>query len=95
MKSIIESPWNFACAWYQVEAIRHGIQHYREKSKLGEPLLVPEDIYSPEFAEWLTEQYRLAMRKGAELAIAEMKDKPCIHEIVRQFNSDDNLTSDY
>lgn len=95
MKSIVESPWDFACAWYQVEDIRRGIAEQQRKHKLGEPFGVPENVYSPEFAEWLTEQYRLAMRKGAELAIAEMESKPCIHAIVRRFNSDENFTSDY
>ncbi|EKK02693.1 hypothetical protein RBSH_01989 [Rhodopirellula baltica SH28] len=33
---------------------------------------VPTDVTSREFAEWLTDQYRLAMRKGAELATSEL-----------------------
>jgi hypothetical protein len=32
---------------------------------------VPKDVSSLEFATWLTEQYRLAMAKGAQLAMIE------------------------
>jgi hypothetical protein len=35
---------------------------------------IPSDVRSREFAEWLAGQYRLAMAKGAELAVAEMRE---------------------
>ena len=64
VQSIVRRPWDFACQWYDVESIHHGINH--DKS------IVPADVYSREFAEFLAEQYRLAMRKGAELAASEL-----------------------
>lgn len=67
VQSIVRRPWEFACQWYDVESIHHGINH--DKS------IVPADVYSREFAEFLAQQYRLAMRKGAELATCEMQDR--------------------
>lgn len=72
MKSIVESPWEFACQWYGADEIHKSITRSPLLRSIGDMPPVPEDVYSPEFAEFLTEQYRLAMRKGAELAIAEM-----------------------
>ena len=83
--SIVRRPWDFACQWYDVESIHHGINH--DKS------IVPADVYSREFAEFLAEQYRLAMRKGAELAVAEMRTMPCVHDLVKQHN--ENTTADF
>lgn len=51
--------WDFACAWYSVEEIEHGIKR--------QPETVPSDVNSREFAEFLTEQYRLAMAKGIQI----------------------------
>lgn len=78
VQSIVRRPWEFACQWYDVESIHHGINH--DKS------IVPADVYSREFAEFLAEQYRLAMRKGAELAVAEMQSMPYIHDLVKKHN---------
>lgn len=78
VQSIVRRPWEFACQWYDVESIHHAISH--DKS------IVPADVYSREFAEFLTEQYRLAMRKGAELAVAEMRSMPRIHNLVKKHN---------
>ena len=36
-------------------------------------MAMPEDVYSREFAEWLTDQYRLAMRKGIELVVEAVR----------------------
>jgi hypothetical protein len=93
MKSIVESPWNFACQWYRVTDVLTQIRLPRDENNISDFSRMPEDVYSDEFAEWLTEQYRLAMCKGAELAIAEMRDKPCVHELAKQCA--ENTTSDY
>lgn len=75
MRSIVNNPWDFACYWYREEAIRQGIQAARDiTSRYHNPELIPQNIDSPEFVSWLTEQYRLAMTKGAQLAISEMRD---------------------
>lgn len=85
VQSIVRRPWEFACQWYDVESIHHGINH--DKS------IVPADVYSREFAEFLAEQYRLAMRKGAELAVAEMRSMPCVHDLAKQHN--ESTTTDF
>lgn len=70
--SIVRRPWEFACQWYDVDDI-----HLCITSKLnpafGGTVDIPKDTTSREFAEWLAGEYRLAMRKGAELAVSEMK----------------------
>ena len=85
VQSVVRRPWEFACAWYDVESIHHGINH--DKS------IVPADVYSREFAEFLAEQYRLAMVKGAELAVAEMRTIPCVHDLVKKHN--EAITADF
>ncbi len=65
---ITKNPWLFACQWYSVDEIHNGITTAKD-------LVIPTDVKSREFAEFLAEQYRLAMRKGAELAISEMMDE--------------------
>lgn len=74
--SIVHRPWEFACKWYGVDEIYSAINRERRFRQASDLPPVPEDVHSREFAEWLTEQYRLAMRKGAELATAEMKANP-------------------
>ena len=84
VQSIVRRPWDFACQWYDVESIHHGINH--DKS------IVPADVYSKEFAEFLAEQYRLAMRRGAELAASELcggiratlEEKETLSQFVRE-----------
>jgi hypothetical protein len=71
--SIVENSWEFARQWYGVDEIHTAIN--RERRDVGSIPEVPADVKSRAFAEWLAEQYRLAMRKGAELAIAEMRTK--------------------
>lgn len=57
--------WEIAVGWYDEEAIARCIQQRSvEKSSVDK---IPEDVYSPEFAKWLTHQYRLAMAKGVQL----------------------------
>lgn len=73
--SIVENPWQFACQWYGVDEIHYAINRERELKSPGDLPVVPSDVSSREFAEWLADQYRHAMRKGAELAINEMRSK--------------------
>jgi hypothetical protein len=91
--SIVSNPWQFACQWYDIDGIHRSITRSQLLRSLGDLPPVPEDVYSREFAEWLAEQYRLAMRKGAELAIAEMRAMPCVHDLVKQDN--ENTTAEF
>lgn len=58
-----KTPWDFACEWYRPEEIRKYISMPKEFGVS----VIPEDVYSKEFAEFLCEQYRLAMNKGIEI----------------------------
>lgn len=59
--------WEIATAWYTVDEIhRYILADGTHVFGAKEP--VPSDTKSREFAEWLTEQYRLAMAKGIDLA---------------------------
>lgn len=82
VQSIVHRPWEFACKWYGVDEIHNSITRSRLLRSIGDLPPVPTDVYSREFAEWLADQYRLAMRKGAELATREMQDR--IDEIERE-----------
>lgn len=57
--------WDFCCEWYRATEITRMLH-----DRIGNE--VPKDIYSFGFAEWLTNQYRLAMNKGMELMRAEL-----------------------
>jgi hypothetical protein len=60
------TPWDFAADWYKENEITHAIR--RQQKHLIDPAdKIPEDIYSPEFAQWLTHQYRLAVQKGIQI----------------------------
>jgi hypothetical protein len=73
VQSIVRRPWELACQWYDVDDIHRCITQKLTPAFGGE-IDIPNDVASREFAEWLADQYRLAMRKGAELAVQEMKD---------------------
>lgn len=60
-----QSSWEFACEWYTVEALQAYLRHSQSD--------VPTDVRSDEFAEWLTEQRRLAMARG--IMIGEQRQK--------------------
>jgi hypothetical protein len=45
VQSVVRHPWEFACAWYDVEAIHRAINH--------DKYVVPKDVYSRELAEKL------------------------------------------
>jgi len=55
-----KSPWEFACAWYDEEAMVWAVQKMLE---------IPADVQSREFALWLTIQYRIAMSKGITMGL--------------------------
>ena len=73
VQSIVRRPWEFACQWYDVDDIHRCITQKLQPA-FGGNIDIPSDVASREFAEWLADQYRLAMRKGAELATNEMRD---------------------
>lgn len=52
-----KSPWEFVSGWYTVDDIK----------RARPTTTIPPDVYSDAFAEWLTEQYRLAMSKGIQI----------------------------
>lgn len=62
-----KSPWDIAEAWYQEDQIAKAIERSGRQECLGAWERIPEDVHSPEFARWLTHQYRLAMAKGIQL----------------------------
>lgn len=62
-----KTPWEFACEWYTPDEIAQSIR-YRHHSD-SSSLKIPTDIDSQAFAEWLSEQYRLAMAKGIQIGI--------------------------
>lgn len=71
-----KSAWEFACDWYKPGEIawsiarsRSGFGSFKIENSAGNSAKIPTDVYSQEFAEWLTEQYRLAMAKGIEIGI--------------------------
>ena len=86
--SIVESPWQFVCNWYEVNEIQRCIGERLKTTKD-----IPTNVYSPEFAEWLTEQCRLAMLKGADLAVEEMQKRPCVHEVAKKWSEE--TTADF
>ena len=53
------TPYQRAEAWYSEAAMKRYLSSPECK--------IPRDTKSPEFATWLTEQYRLAMAKGIQL----------------------------
>lgn len=65
---MIRNAWEFACGWYMPAEVEAAI-----KRKVA---IVPKDVDSPEFAAWLTDQYRLAMAKGIDCA---NQAASCVH----------------
>ncbi len=51
--------------WYRVDQIHASIK--RECEALPPTGVIPTDVTSHEFAEWLADQYRLAMARGIML----------------------------
>ena len=71
VQSIVRRPWEFVCQWYDVDDIHRCITS-KLNPVFGGSADIPKDTTSREFAEWLAGEYRLAMRKGAELAASEL-----------------------
>jgi len=75
--------WKTACDWYKPNQIYASLTKTKA-SQLGWPrqynIDIPANVRSHAFAEWLTEQYRLAMAKGIQIgqeaAIAAAKEPP-------------------
>ena len=55
-----QTPIEFANEWYRTDDIARCIAD-------AGPCKIPHDVHSREFAEWLTDQYRLAMAKGIQI----------------------------
>jgi hypothetical protein len=60
-----KTPYEIANEWYDVDSIWAGIKDGIDAAE------IPYKIGSREFAEWLTEQYRLAMMKGIQIGRGE------------------------
>lgn len=69
----IRSTWEIAEAWYDEDGIARAIQQSGDGG-FGSWAEIPEDVHSPEFAKWLTHQYRLAMSKGVQLGRERSED---------------------
>lgn len=67
------TPWEIAEAWYDEDGIARAIQQSGDGG-FGSWAEIPEDVHSPEFAKWLTHQYRLAMSKGVQLGRERSED---------------------
>ena len=71
--SISDYPYEFARKWYDADNIHRSITRAEKYRSFGDLPAIPTDPYSVAFAEWLAEQYCLAMAKGAELCKREMQ----------------------
>ena len=71
-----ESAFDFASRWYNADSVYGYIQRqYNGRPfTLDEPNSMPLNVWSREFANWLTNQYRLAMAKGIEIGL-RMQDQ--------------------
>lgn len=67
-----QTNWEFCLAWYKAQDIHNAINspNTGELSQMNE---IPTDVKSMEFADWLCNQYRLAMNKGMEIMEREIK----------------------
>lgn len=63
-----KSAWEIAEDWYRVEHIENYLLRQKQGILMATETHVPTDVFSRQFAEWLTLQYRLAMAKGIQLA---------------------------
>lgn len=65
-----KTPWEFACGWYTPDEIERSIANRHKSGFVRND--IPADIESRAFAEWLCDQYRLAMNKGFGLTRADL-----------------------
>ena len=61
------TPFEFAEKWYKPDAIHAAIKRLRLNGDSHHRDKIPSDTGSLEFAQWLSEQYQHAMRKGIEI----------------------------
>ena len=73
MENHRRTPWEIAQSWYGAEDIHRAIQ-CSGSGEFGAWSQIPANVKSREFAEWLTEQYRLAMAKGIQLGRCGSED---------------------
>lgn len=64
-----KTPFQIASLWYNSDEVFRVINSVKLGNHFGDP--IPRDVTSREFAEWLTEQYQLAMAKGIQLGRGE------------------------
>ena len=64
----MQSPWELARDLYTVEKTREYLQ---QRQPDGD---VPDDVHSNEFAEWLTNQMRLALSRGIMIGEQQQAD---------------------
>ena len=71
-----ESAFDFASRWYNADSVYSYIQrqHDGRPFTMDQPDPMPVNVKSREFANWLTNQYRLAMAKGIEIGL-RMQDQ--------------------
>lgn len=60
--------WKTAEDWYNPDAIFQSIARQKKPLLIETHHRIPTDILSREFSDWLTNQYRLAMAKGIDMA---------------------------
>lgn len=70
--SIVENPMEFARQWYDVDDIHRCITD-KLNPAFGTAVGIPKLTLSREFAEWLAGEYRLAMCKGVQLSVGELR----------------------
>lgn len=63
----IVNAFQFASNWYHPDEIYRSIQRSVNTPRADRYQNIPHDVHSREFAEWLTNEYRLAMAKGIEI----------------------------
>lgn len=61
-----QTPYEIAEGWYRESEVASALER-SGSGDFGAWNPVPEDVHSPEFAKWLTSQYRLAMAKGIQI----------------------------
>lgn len=67
------TPFEFAEKWYTPEQAGRAIKARKDDNRLH--FRTPEDIYSHEFAVWLTTELRFAMAKGIQVGRGQAKQE--------------------
>ena len=69
----MKTAFEIASEWYTVDEVHWSVVEH--KAVLGSSIAVPPDVTSREFAEWLTDQYRLAMAKGIQIGRGQFENE--------------------